>query len=76
MSSVLQALLLEQCGKLSKERVHEILDFADFLLSRTSASERSKRARASPSLRAFMGGIGHGRLARDIDSDLYDGAVR
>lgn len=76
MSSALQAQLLEKCGKLPAERVREVLDFAEFLASKSSNASGGKRRRLSRSLRAFVGGLRHGALAQDIDHDLYNGAVR
>jgi hypothetical protein len=75
MSSALQAQLLEKCGKLPAERIREVLDFAEFLASKSSASSGGKHGRPSRALRGFVGGVRHGALARDIDHDLYNGAV-
>ncbi|HEU0009209.1 MAG TPA: DUF2281 domain-containing protein [Verrucomicrobiae bacterium] len=76
MSSALQAQLLEKCGKVPAERVREVLDFAEFLASKSSAHSKGKRHRPNRSLRAYVGGVRHGALAREIDHELYNGAVR
>ena len=76
MSLALQEQLLEQCRKLPSAQVREVLDFAEFLLIKSSAQRLGKRGRARRSLRAFVGGISHGALAQNIDRDLYNGAVR
>jgi len=76
MSSAWKAQLLEKCGKLPAERVREVLDFAEFLASKSPNASGGKRSRPSRSLRAFVGGLRHGALAQNIDHDLYNGVVR
>ena len=70
--TALQVQLAEKCRKMPKEQMREILDFAEFLLSKSSTARRTRRGPVNRSLRAFVGGVRHGALARDIDDDLYD----
>jgi hypothetical protein len=76
MKSPLSNDLLERCEQLPPARVREVLDFAEFLATRTSGRRVAKRGQARRLLSAFVGGVSHGKLARNIDHDLYNGAVR
>ena len=77
---VLKQELMTKLGELSAEKLREVLDFADFLLSKQSdeAGGRSLEARGlSPEqdgdpLAAFIGAVSHGALAQDIDEELYE----
>jgi len=73
--TVLQAQLVKKCRKLPEEKVREILDFAEFLLSKSGATRRRNVGGKNRSLRAFVGGVRHGALAREIDDELYGRAL-
>jgi len=68
--------LLERCEQLPPAQVREVLDFAEFLAARTPARRAARRGRARGLLNNFVGGVSQGNLARNIDHDLYNGAVR
>ena len=74
MSSTLREELLQQCEKLPPAQFREVLDFAEFLLTRPSVRRGTKNG-GSRELRGYIGGVSHGSLAQDIDHDLY-GSVR
>ena len=74
--TALHTQLVEKCRKLPEERMREILDFAEFLLGKSSTTGQRKRDPVNRSLRAFVGGVRHGALAHEIDDDLYNRAVR
>jgi hypothetical protein len=76
MKSPLRNDLLERCEQLPPAQVREVLDFAEFLATRESGRRVAGRSRTRRLLSAFVGGVSHGSLARNIDHDLYDGAVR
>ena len=76
MKSPLSNDLLERCEQLPPARVREVLDFAEFLATRTSGSRIGKPGRTRRLLNAFVGGVSHGKLARNIDHDLYNDTVR
>ena len=76
MSVPLREELLERCEKLAPAQVREVLDFAEFLLTRPSSRRPAKQRRRRQSLQAFVGGVSQGTLAQNIDHDLYDGALR
>ena len=76
----LQALkqeLFMAIEKLPEDRLPEVLDFVDFLLSRTSrytsvsSEQLQTQSSGTDPLHAFIGGAEHGSLARGIDEDLY-----
>ena len=72
---MLKQELMTKLGKLSAEKLREVLDFADFLLSKQSdgAEGRSLEARQDGDpLAAFIGAVSHGALAQDIDEELYE----
>lgn len=76
MKSPLSQDLLERCEQLPPARVREVLDFAEFLAARTPERRPARSGRTPCRLSAFMGGVSHGKLARNIDHELYNGAVR
>ena len=67
--------LLQKCERLGPDQLREIIDFAEFLLSKRSPTRGRKRPRPA-SLKRFVGGVSHGSLAQNIDNDLYNGAGR
>lgn len=66
--------LLELSRKLPAERVREVVDFAEFLLAKSSA-QTGNAAKGGKSLRRYVGGVKHGALAHGIDDELYGRVV-
>jgi predicted dinucleotide-utilizing enzyme len=63
--------------QLPASKLQEVLDFASFLLSQQShedfSSYNSKPLKADEDpLLNFIGAVSHGRLAEDIDDEVYD----
>ena len=68
--------LLELSRKLPAERVREVVDFAEFLLAKSSARAGHGPAKGGRSWRRYIGGVKHGALASGIDDELYGRPVR
>ena len=73
MNESLTELLLAQTKKLPPQQLREVIDFSEFLASKSAATAAAKPARA---LKAFVGGVTHGSLAGGIDDELYGASVR
>jgi hypothetical protein len=69
----LTELLLERTKNLPAQQLREVIDFSEFLASKTAAASKAQPARA---LKAFVGGVTHGSLASGIDDELYGVSVR
>lgn len=74
-SSVLKEKLVQEINKLPPNRLREVLDFIRFLLSKEqngpkTESENDLDPALDPILK-FIGGVSHGSLAKNIDSELY-----
>jgi hypothetical protein len=75
MDSPLETQLVHKLTMLPDDRLREVLDFVEFLLSK----EQQAQAVISPEtldpahdpILQYSGGVAHGSLARDIDADLY-----
>jgi hypothetical protein len=73
--SPLETQLVHKLTMLPDDRLREVLDFVEFLLSK----EQQAQAVISPEtldpaqdpILQYSGGVAHGSLARDIDDDLY-----
>ena len=72
-SSVLKERLMKEAEKLPEEKLQEVLDFVDFLLSKEQqAQKREKKLDPTKDpLLKFIAGVSHGSLAKDIDNELY-----
>lgn len=68
--------LLELSRKLPPEQVHEVVDFAEFLLAKSGGRPGNGAAKRGRALRRYIGGVKHGALAGGIDDELYGRAVR
>ena len=68
--------LLELSQKLPAEKVREVVDFAEFLLAKSSARPGNGVAKDGKAMRRYIGGVKHGALASGIDDELYGQAVR
>ena len=74
MNESLTELLLERTKNLPAQQLREVIDFSEFLASKTAAAgANGQPARA---LKAFVGGITHGSVAGGIDDELYGASVR
>lgn len=76
MSAVTEKELIEVARRLPTDRVREVVDFAQFLLARSSASTGNGAAKGRNALRRFIGGVKHGTLSFGIDDELYGRPVR
>ena len=59
--------------KIPENKLGEVLDFMEFLLEkeRLSTKIRFNLNSVGDPILDFIGGVSHGSLAKDIDSDLY-----
>ena len=62
--------------KLPEAKVREVLDFAEFLLAKSSVPLGNGANKGRKALRRYIGGVKHGRLTSGIDDELYGQAVR
>jgi hypothetical protein len=76
MSTTAQEQLLELSRKLPAELVREVMDFAEFLASKSRMPSGNGGSSGSKALRNYIGGVRHGTLARGIDDELYGRRVR
>lgn len=74
MNESLTELLLERTKNLPAQQLREVIDFSEFLASKTAAAVAT--ARPARALKAFVGGITHGSVAGGIDDELYGASVR
>ena len=75
MSTVAKQLL-KLSRKLPPGEVREVMDFAEFLLARSSAPTSNGAGKGGKALRRYIGGVKHGTLASGIDDALYGRLVR
>ena len=75
MNERLTEYLLKQSSKLPTPQLREVIDFTEFLLSKTSPPVATATT-SQNSLNRFLGGITHGSLAGNIDNDLYGSTFR
>ena len=73
MNESLTELLLERTKNLPAQQLREVIDFSEFLASKTAAAATARPARA---LKAFVGGITQVSIAGGIDDELYGASVR
>lgn len=74
MNESLTEYLLKQSSKLPAEKLREVIDFTEFLVSKAATPDAG--IRTDGALKRFVGGISHGTIARDIDDELYGSSVR
>lgn len=74
--SIVAKQLLELSRKLPADRVREVVDFAEFLLAKSSTRPGNGATKGGKALRRYIGGVKHGSLAGGIDDELYGRAVR
>ena len=75
MSTGAQKQLLELSRKLPAEMVREVVDFAEFLATKSGPGSDDGAARRTRALRGYIGGVKHSALARGIDVELYGRAA-
>jgi hypothetical protein len=73
MNENLTELLLERTKNLPAQQLRELIDFSEFLASKTAAA--ASQAQPARALKAFVGGVTHGSLASGIDDELYGASV-
>lgn len=77
--SMLKERLVQELEKLPEDRLREVLDFVEHLLSKEQgvrAAEPEKNLDpAQDPIFKFIGGVSHGSLAKDIDKELYGASL-
>ena len=72
---MLKERLVREIEKLSEDRLREVLDFVDYLLSKEQKARTAEPTEdldpAKDPILTFIGGVAHASLAKDIDRDLY-----
>jgi hypothetical protein len=65
--------LLTTIEEIPKNKLGEVLNFMEFLLEKEHriGKKRLELAPEKDPILEFIGGVSHGSLARDIDSELY-----
>lgn len=72
----LKERIAQRIDKLAEDKLGEVLDFVDFLVSRQGPPVPDQASQLDPPidedpLIAYIGGVEHGSLAQDIDKELY-----
>ncbi len=73
MAKMIRQRLFTTIEEIPESKLGEVLDFMEFLLKK----ERDKKKRkldlepGKDPILEFIGGVSHGSLAKDIDSELY-----
>ncbi len=72
---VLKERILTQLERLSSDQLQEVMDFVGYLVTKQGkVSAPQTRGALDPRkdpLLKFIGGVSHGRLAQNIDEELY-----
>ena len=76
MKENLTDYLVEQTRKLPVEQLREVIDFTEFLLSKTPTLPAGGNGHSAAALTRFVGGVSHGAIASGIDDELYGSALR
>jgi hypothetical protein len=69
--------LLMKIDELPENKLHEVLDFVNFILFSNLSSyylpkrKKGKFPEGKNALMKFIGGVSHGSLAKEIDKELY-----
>jgi len=74
MNENLTEILLERAKNLPAQQLREVIDFSEFLASKTATTATA--AQPARALKAFVGGITHGSMAGRIDDELYGASIR
>ena len=70
----LKGKLIEEINHLPEDKLQEVLNFVDLLLSQEPARGAEAEMGLEPAqdpLLKFIGGVAHGSLAKDLDQELY-----
>ena len=73
MAKMIKQRLLTTIEEIPESKLGELLDFMEFLLEKERNKKKGKlelEPGKDPILE-FIGGVSHGSLAKDIDSELY-----
>ena len=73
MAKMIKQRLLTTIEEIPESKLGEVLDFMEFLLKKQRDQKKEKldlESGKDPILE-FIGGVSHGSLAKDIDSELY-----
>lgn len=66
---------IQEVENLPEDQLQEVLEFVGYLLSKERKAQAAKLTAdlnpAKDPLLKFIGGVSHGALAKDIDSELY-----
>ena len=72
---ILKNRVIREIKKLPKNKLQEVLDFVEYLLSKEHSTESVKSEEdLDPSqdpILKMIGRVSHGSLAKDIDKELY-----
>jgi len=73
MATKIKERLLTTIEEIPESKLGELLDFMEFLIEKEYRKKKG-RLDLDPSkdpILEFIGGVSHGSLAKDIDSELY-----
>jgi len=73
MAKMIKQRLLTTIEEIPESKLGEALDFMEFLLKkeRNQKKEKLDLEPGKDPILEFIGGVSHGSLAKDIDSELY-----
>ena len=75
MTTMIKQRLLTTIEEIPENKLGAVLDFMEFILTKERGKKKDKldlEPEKDPVLE-FIGGVSHGSLAKDIDSELYGG---
>jgi len=73
MAKMIKQRLLTAIEEIPESKLGELLDFMEFLLEKERHRKKGKLDLdpGKDPILDFIGGVSHGSLAKDIDSELY-----
>ncbi len=73
MAKMIKQRLLTTIEEIPESKLGEVLDFMEFLLEKERNQKKGKLDLdpGKDPILEFIGGVSHGSLAKDIDSELY-----
>lgn len=73
MAKMIKQRLLTTIEEMPESKLGEVLDFMKFLLKKERNQKKGKLDidPGKDPILEFIGGVSHGSLAKDIDSELY-----
>jgi hypothetical protein len=73
--SPLKDRLVRELERLPEDRLREVLDFVEYLLSKEHVAQAVEPGKeldpAQDPIPKFIGGVSHGSLAKHLDKELY-----